>query len=221
MKKITLSLFLFLAISLTSCFEVIEEVSLNETGGGVFKLTLNLSKSKGEVKKLLALDTLRGAHVPSIEEISHEIDLIVRDLKQIKGVTNVVSNKNFEEFILSIEYQFVDVSTLNHSIREIIKKRAIQEEVDIDQLVFFTYTNNTFERDSSFDFKIIMKNLDADITILETSTYTSIYRFPAPVIASENGRAKVSKSGKAVLNKVSAARLIRKHTLIHNKITHQ
>lgn len=221
MQKTTLILILFLSFSLTSCFEVIEEVSLNNTGGGVFKITLNLSKSKGEVKKLLALDTLRGARVPSIKEISHEIDLIVNDLQQIKGITKVTSNKDFEECILSIEYQFVDVFTLNNSIRQIVKSRVHQDEVNIDQLVFYTYQDNTFERDSSFDFKIIMKNLASDIKILETSTYTSIYRFPTPVVSSENNEAKVSKSGKAVLNKISAARLIRKHTLIHNKITHQ
>lgn len=221
MKKITLFLFIFLSVSLTSCFEVIEEVNLNETGGGIFKVTLNLSKSKGEVKKLLALDTLRGAKVPSVEEISHEIDLIVSDLKKIKGISNVQSTKNFDEFILSIEYQFIDVATLNNSIRSVIKKRVVQDEVAIDDLVFYTYKNKVFERDSTFDFKLIMKNLDADIKILETSTYTSIYRFPSQVTSSENGGARISKSGKAVLNKVSAARLVRKHTLIHNKITHQ
>ncbi len=221
MQKVILFSFLVLSLCLTSCFEVIEEVSLNDTGGGIFKITLNLSKSKGEVKKLLALDTLRGARVPSIAEISHEIDLVVQDLKQIKGITKVVSSKDFDELILSIEYQFVDVVTLNHSIREILKKRTVKADVDIDHMVFYTYKNKTFERDSSFDFKIIMKNLDSDIKILETSTYTSIYRFPTPVITSENNDAKVSKSGKAVLNRVSAARLVRKHHLIHNKITHQ
>ena len=138
------------------------------------------------MKKLLALDTLRGTRVPSIAEISHEIDLVVKDLEQIKGITQVVSSKNFEELILSIEYQFVDVLTLNNSIREILKKRTVEGDVDIDHMVFYTYRNKTFERDSSFDFKIIMKNLDSDIKILETSTYTSIYRFPTPVIASEN-----------------------------------
>ena len=217
MREINSFLFIIIIFIFSSCFEIVEEVNLDEAGGGDFKLTVNLSKSKGQVKNLLALDTLRGRNVPSIEEIGIEIDKIVRELEEVEGVSEVSSVKNFDDFILSISYHFNDINTLNRSIQYVVENHT-NNRPDLTQITFYNYQDNVFERKVDFDYSIIMKNFRSDLKILETSTYTSIYRFKVPVDYVSNSSTKVSKSGKAVMNKVRASQLIKDQSLIKNKI---
>lgn len=207
-----------IVLGLTSCFEVIEEVSLLDNGEGDFKVTLNLSKSKGQVETLLSLDTINGKHIPNKAEISHAIDQIAKELEAIPGIDHVESKKDFENFILSLGYHFQDVATLNKSIQSIIEHHA-HNHPNLSKTNFYKQVGNTFIRSDEFNFSVLMKNFSSDTKVLETSTYTCIYRFPKTIHAQSNPNAKTSKSKKASMHKIRAAQLIKNHTLIENKIT--
>lgn len=202
---------------LTGCFEVIEEVNLNEDNSGEFKVTLNLSKSKGQVKSLLSIDTIKGKRIPSIAEIEKAIDDLAKDLEAYPGISNVKTKKNFEDFILSINYTFNTVETLNKSIQYIIEKHT-HNRPNLSKTNFYKLEGDTFTRSDEFDFGILMTNFSSDTKVLETSTYTCIYRFPNSIASQSNTDAKTSKSGKASMHKMRAAQLIRHPNLIKNNI---
>lgn len=216
MKKL---LFLVcIVFSLTSCFEIIEEVSLLENGEGDFKITLNLSKSKGQVENLLSLDEIDGKHVPSKLEIGNAIDLVAKELEEIPGIDRVESKQDFQNYILTLGYHFKDVETLNSSIQTIIEHHA-HNRPDLSKTNFYRKEGNTFVRDDEFDFGVLMNNFSNETKVLETSTYTCIFRFPKTIKAQSNSGAKTSKSKKASMHRMKAAHLLRDHTIIENKIS--
>ena len=60
-------------LSLTSCIEIFDDLTIHNDGSGTFKYNVNLSSSKLKINSILALDSLNGVKVPSIEEIKSEI----------------------------------------------------------------------------------------------------------------------------------------------------
>ena len=77
------------AVLLSSCVEIIDDLSLNEDGSGTFKYNVNLSSSKVKINSILALDSLNGKRVPSISEISDRINEVTELLKTKEGISNV------------------------------------------------------------------------------------------------------------------------------------
>ena len=184
---------------------------------GTFKLTLNLSKNKNQVSNFLALDSLRGNKIPSINDIDHSIDILVHTIKEVNGASNIVTTKNFNDFILAIKFDFNNVNTLNKVIQHIAQKHA-KKQPELATTTFYTYNNNEFNRISDFDYTSLFSKLNNEPKILETSSYTCIYRFKKPVTVS-NSKAKVSPSGQAVMLRMRAPELIKNPKLVANKIT--
>ena len=59
--------FIFLVLfGLSSCIEIIDDLSLKSDGSGTFKYSVNLSSSKIKVNSILALDSIDGKKVPSM-----------------------------------------------------------------------------------------------------------------------------------------------------------
>jgi hypothetical protein len=65
--------FIIILFSLTSCIELLDDLTINKDGSGKFKFNVNLSSSKVETNSILALDTVDGNHVPKREDIEKEI----------------------------------------------------------------------------------------------------------------------------------------------------
>ena len=217
MKFKNWTILLFSILLFTSCFEVTEDLTFNKDMSGTFKLTLNLSKNKTQVSNFLALDSLRGNKIPSVADIDRSIDILVEDIKEISGVSNISSTKNFNDFILAIKFDFDKVSTLNTVIQHIAAKHA-KNQPDLAKTNFFTYNNGVFKRESEFDYTSLLTKLKNEPKLIETSTYTCIYRFDGNVTSS-NLAAKISPSGQAVMLKLRAHNLLKNHTLVENTIT--
>jgi hypothetical protein len=52
----------------TSCFEIIEEVNMNEDGTGSFNFTINMSQSKIQINSMFLLDSVNGRPMPKKED---------------------------------------------------------------------------------------------------------------------------------------------------------
>ena len=79
-------LFLFclsLILLLSSCIELIDDLTIHNDGSGTFKYTMNLSSSKIKVNSILALDSINGKKVLSKAEIKSKINLFA--INAIKG----------------------------------------------------------------------------------------------------------------------------------------
>ena len=69
--------FIFLSLitlfTLNSCIEIFDDLTIHNDGTGTFKYNINLSSSKLKINSILALDSLNGVKVPSIEIVKSEI----------------------------------------------------------------------------------------------------------------------------------------------------
>src|SRR5690554_2636297 len=81
--------FLVLPMGLSSCFELIEDTTLNADGSGNYKLTLNLSASTTRINSIMAMDSVDGKKVPSRNELNTEFQKHLKKLEAKEGISNV------------------------------------------------------------------------------------------------------------------------------------
>ena len=115
-------------------------------GSGTFKYNINLSSSKVKINSVLALDSLDGKKVPSIDEISSKINVVIDALKTKEGISNVEFESNFTDFVFKIQCDFSSLMELQDAVRSIVKeesKKRVMPELDQDWL---SYTDSKFVR---------------------------------------------------------------------------
>lgn len=204
-----LLLLLCLPVLFSSCFEIIEEINMNADGSGTMTITLNLSQSKNKVASVLLMDSVNGYKVPSRARIRQEIDEAVAKLRKMPGISNVRSTTDFNNYIASISFSFREAGNINNISKEILEAQKIRTST------ISTYSYNkaagTFNREYKYyagakaEYNKLKKE---DKDIFKTATYTGVYRFPTTVLRQSNPKAKISKSGKAVMQQCSVMDLI-------------
>ncbi len=216
-KGITIVLLGFLLL-LTGCFEIIEEVTLNNDGSGDVTLTLNLSRSKTKINSIMLLDSVNNYRVPSEVEVKKHFAEIVKTVKNTNGITNVSNTIDMEEFIFTLSCSFDNVDALNTVISNFSSKKEAQRIKNHKHFAFDKATQ-TFTRSYHYDVAKEIKNTNMeDRKVFETASIRSIYRFSKPIVSSENKMAKISGSKKAIMLKVSAQDIIKNRNSIKNKI---
>ncbi|WP_025143146.1 hypothetical protein [Pedobacter jeongneungensis] len=214
-----LLLFVLLIPILSSCFEVIEEISMKNDGTGDVVLTINLSQSKTKVASVMLLDSVQGYKVPSRQKIQQELNEAVAYLKKSEGISNVKSSSDFNNYIATISFSFKDVSNINNITKNILA----QQKIKATNTSSYSYNKSTktFSRkyQAVSTAKTEFNKLKAkDKAVFNGATYTSIYRFESPVTSSTNPASNVSKSKKAVMLKSSIMDLINGKINVSNTI---
>jgi len=214
-----LLLFIVLIPVLSSCFEVIEEISMKNDGTGDVVLTINLSQSKTKVASVMLLDSVQGYKVPSKQKIQQELNEAVAYLKKSEGISNVKSTSDFNNYIATISFSFKDVANINNITKNILA----QQKIKATNTSSYSYnkTTKTFNRkyQAVGTAKTEFNKLKAkDKAVFNGATYTSIYRFESVVTSSTNPASNVSKSKKAVMLKSSIMDLINGKINVSNTI---
>jgi hypothetical protein len=218
--KIIFSLFIIsIALLLSSCFEIVEEVNLNSDGSGNFCYTINLSQSKLQINSMLLLDTVNGRPVPKKENIAESIDKVEAALKQENELSEIVVKRNWDEYIFSVSGKFENIAALNKTINKIaaifIKPG---KSIDLNQ-DNYSYTDKVFNRFYNFNLVEDYEKMSGkDKLVFDGAKYTTIYRFPYAVGTFSNSDAKISKSGKAIMLKLNVKDLITNTKTIKNSI---
>lgn len=223
--KFIIQTFFFLAIPffLTSCFEVTEDVSMNKDGSGAVLLTINMSESKQNLAAYLKMDKVEGMEIPSKTQMEAEILKVENTIKKIKGMSEVKTSKDFEEFIFTVSGNFDKVKTLNKAINAVVGSlnRTALPTIKKDN---FSYANNRFSRLFRYgkDLKLSeqeFKELNFSARfVMESARYISVYRFPNTIKKQSNPKAQLSPSKKAVKLETSIADLVKGNTKIENTI---
>lgn len=210
LKKYGIPLCLFfLTLTLSSCFEIIEEVTLHNDGTGEMTITVNLSQSKTKVASILLMDKVNGYKVPSRPEIRKEIDEAVAYLQKQPGISNVKSTCDFTNYIASVSFSFKEVANINNISRNILQ----QNKVKTTNISTYSYNkaSGSFARtykyfaDTKTEYNKLKKE---DKEIFQTASYTSIFHFDNLVLNDNNPTAKKSKSGKAIMQRTSVPDII-------------
>lgn len=213
----------FLLILNSSCFDILEEINLNKNGSGTMVFTVNMSKSKTKLASIMMLDSVNGYKVPSEDDIELALSDAIAHLKKSKGITNIKTTKDFDNYIFSISCDFQDIASLNGITSELINKQNQREKTNFNTKNFgYEPIKQVFERKFKYDASI-KKSFDylkkEDRQVFEDAGFTAIYRFKdQEVKAVSNKLAKVAPSKKAVLLKVDAMAFIQGEKTIQNTI---
>jgi hypothetical protein len=208
-------------LTLTSCFDIIEEVNLNEDGSGHFSLTVNMSQSKAKLITALLLDSVEGHKVPKKEEIRKVINDIAASAQKTEGIRDVKTVQDFDNFIFSFKCSFANLNAMNNLIEEIKKTNHANEFLNSGTKHFeYDKKMNVYTRHGYYSIgKEHAKIKTMDKSILNNAAFISISRFNKEVINTANINAKVSPTKKAVMLRVNVAHIIKGTENFSNKIT--
>lgn len=214
--------FLVIAIlfSLSSCIEIIDDISMNSDGSGTLKYNINLSASKVKLNSILALDSLDGKKVPSRDEIKGRINHFVYLMEQKNGISNVKVESDMENYIVKFSCDFKSVRMLQDavstSIQEELKETKNMMESEADWL---TWTGDSFVRSiPDFTIKQTKELRQEEINLLKEGNYICISRFNRPVKECSNEKALIAKNNLAVMLKMNAYSLTQNLNLLENTI---
>ena len=222
-KRLLTYCILFSSILLcSSCFEILEEITLNKDGSGTIMVTLNMSKSKTKLASIMLLDSVNGYKIPSEDDIDQSLKDILYHLEKTAGISNIKQTKDYSNYVFTISCDFKDIESVNAIFKELIKE---QNKINYTN---FTTTNysynkevNIFKRHFKYDdaIKKSFSNLSQDDRkIFDDASYTCIYRFADKVKKVSNTKAKVSPNKTAVLLKIDALSIIMGEENVENKI---
>ena len=218
MKKVTYIFLILSCFFLTSCFEILEEVTLNKNGSGEFEFTANLSQSKTKLKSIMLMEKVNGYKVPSQKEVRAEIDKICALAKKTKGITAVKKTIDFENFIFSFSCKFDSVETLNKVVKNIRLSKNVKN-ANHDNQYSFNRATKSFQRNFNNVFKGEYSKLKAeDKKVFKDANYVAIYRFKDEIKSVSNTKVKTSPNKKATMLKVKIVDVINKKSSIKNTI---
>ncbi len=218
--KLLIALFAFgFLFSFSSCIEIIDDLTVNEDGTGTFKYTVNLSSSKVKLNSYLALDSLDGKKVPSLEEIKSRINEVVASLRAKEGISNLTMESNYTDFVFKLKMDFNSVANLQAAIKAVAKENSKNKDLDELNHNWLSFGKESLSR-SVPNFSIERtNNLSADeIASLKEGSYTSITRFEQDVDRFDNKNGVLAKNKKAVMIRTDVYSLIQKTHLLDNVI---
>ena len=205
--------------SLSSCIEIFDDLTIHNDGTGTFKYNINLSSSKLKINSILALDSINGVKVPSIEFVKSEIARIKSKFEIKVGISNVTVESNFTDFIFKLKCDFINVANLQTAIKEIISEENLLKNVDDLSHSWVSWEGQTLIRNIPDISLKKTKDLSAnEIDLLSQGKYTSITRFDRPIEKFENQTGKLSASKMAVMLQTNTYSLIQNVKLLENTI---
>lgn len=219
MRYILGTLLIITAILFTGCFEVVEEITLNDDGSGQITMTVNISRSKTKLNSIMLMDSINNYKVPSKEDIKQNMSKMIAEIKGIDGVSNVIHNMNFDDFIFAVTCDFENIDVLNSVITHFSTER---HSAQIEKNKQFTYDagRKVFTRNYHYNLsKEIEKVNQTDRAVLDDASITTIYRFESPISTAENKNAKIAGNKKAIMLKVNIPDMISNTKNIKNTIT--
>jgi hypothetical protein len=216
-------LFSFFAIGLlfsfTSCIEIIDDLAINDDGSGTFKYTVNLSSSKVKLNSYLALDSLDGKRVPSLDEIKGYVDDVITSLKGQEGISNLTIESNYTDFIFKLNLDFNSVENLQAAIKAVAQENSKKRYLEELNHNWLDHTDKSLSRSiPKMNIERANKLSDEETKLLKEGTYTSITRFSKEVDHCDNTQAVLAKNKKAVMVRTDAYSLSQKNQLLDNVI---
>ncbi len=219
MKKFSIFFILLVGFLNTSCIEIIDDLLIHDDGSGILKYTINLSSSKVKVNSYLALDSVQGQRVPKIPEIKEKVATFKKHLSAQKGISNVVIEENYADFIFKFSCSFSSPQALQTAIQASIAHMAKDQTIAESSSKWLIWDGSTLTRSIPEITSKKVKEMDKkDEDLLKQGSYTSITRFDRIIEKFDNQNAKLSKSQMALMLKVDTYSLKENENLIENRI---
>ena len=210
MRNFLLSLSVLLAsLSLTGCFEILEETKVNKDGSGSHSLKVNMSQSKIKLASVMELDSIQGHKVPKEVDIVKKLNSLKRHLSETEGIRNAKISYDFDEYIFGVSYDYDNVNSMKNAIWKLAKMNKGTAKDSISIFNSTVATANTCKRTRNIDFLNAFNQLkEEDKNVIKDANYTWIGRFEQEITKSSNANTKISKSKHAFMLKASLADVI-------------
>lgn len=219
MKKLLSFAIIGLALLLSSCIEIIDDITINSDGSGQFRYNINLSGSRVKINSILALDSLDGKKVPSIQEISARIAKVTQELEDQEGVTNVTITEDYDNFIFKLSCDFISIEKLQAAVKAVIVKELGDEKYPELQHNWMDFENKQLTRKiPPLTLQKTQELDESEKALLKEGVYTSITRFDTTIVKCQNEKALLSKNQKAVMLKTDPYSLVVNPNLLDNVI---
>lgn len=219
MRKSLLLIFISALTLLTSCVEIIDDLTLNLDGSGTLRYNLNLSSSKVKINSLLALDSLDGRKVPSIPEIKSKVSRIEEMLNAEEGIDNASIDADYNNFIFKLSCDFTSLEALQSAMKKVIIAENKNKPIPELEYKWLSFDENMLSRSvPELTIEKSKEIKDSDRDLLRNGTYTSITRFESEVDRYDNENAKLSANKKAVMVRTDPYSLTQNPHLLDNVI---
>ncbi len=219
MNKLLIILGLLISVSLSSCIEITDDITINADGSGLFKYAINLSESKVKVNSLLALDSIEGKKVPTLSEIESKIVEFKKIFAGKPGISNVKIESDFTNFIFKLTCNFSSVNTLQTAVKEVIKEISNEKNIAELEAVWLKWDGQKLERSiPDITIKKSKEFKTEDIEQLKKGKYTSISRFTKPIEKCSNPSGIISKNKLATMVQTNIYSLTKNPKLLENTI---
>ena len=215
------SFIFFVFLSLTSCFDIIDKISLKADGSGEYSVILNASKSKTRLQSISKMETINGKKVPKKSEIDKKLNDASAIFKTVAGISNVKTSFDAENYIIKLSCNFKKIENINTGL-ELLKSKNVIGKMIPTQL----YKNNLSEkilvRNKISSFKTEYDKMSsADKEVFNNATYTSILQFENLIKFQTNSEYKISPNKKAIKLDGTILDFILQKKQVQNNITLQ
>ncbi len=208
-----------LCLMLSSCIEIVDDITIRNDGTGILKYTINLSSSKVKIGSILALDSLDGKKVPSLEEIKEKVSEFKVKLAAQPGITNVILDPNWGEYIFKLQCDFVSVNALQKALKSVVEDISKDKTIAEKEYDWLNWDGQKLARSVPEISTQKSKTLkQEEIDLLKLGSYTSISRFERFVEKFDNPDAKLSQNKLNVMVKTNPYLLMQNPNLLENTI---
>jgi hypothetical protein len=208
-----------LCLMCSSCIEIIDDITIRNDGSGTLKYTINLSSSKVKIASLLALDSMNGKKVPSLDQIKEKVSAFKFKLEGQLGVSNVMLDPNWPEYIFKLQCDFTSVAALQKALRSVIKEMTEDKTISEKEYDWLVWDGQRLVRSVPEITLEKTKTLkQEEVELLKQGSYTSISRFERLVEKFDNSDAKLSQNKLNVMVKTNPYLLSQNPKLLDNTI---
>lgn len=138
MKKLNLkivAIFVGLLLSLTSCFEIREELTLKTKESGSYKFALDMGQVIQMAKAFQqASDSAKDENSEldqNLDDIFEESDGKFAGIQNVPGISNFKDLTDGEKGVLAVSFDFANIEALNGAIKEMSKDSVGLKKVDM------------------------------------------------------------------------------------------
>jgi hypothetical protein len=215
MKKIMNALLLAASVfTMTACFDITEDITINKDGSGTYVSTTDASKLSEQLGMLAAMDTT-GELIPKLKySLDSSFSANFGQYAAIKGVSKVKVDTS-KAYIYKVTLDFTDINALNGVIN-VDKKDAAQKNL-------YTWVKGKLTRKDS---GIGMGEMGMEDeqqkemakSLLKDMKYTIIYHLPKKVSGVTNKGAKLSDDKKTVTLECNLLDIMDKKLSLGNEV---
>ncbi len=218
MKKLFYFLLLVTSVlTVSSCFEITEEVTVNKDGSGNYISTINATKLSEQMQMLAAFDTT-GEMVPKLKySLDSTFSETFKKYAKIKGVANIKVDTS-KPYIYKVSLDYKDVNVLNEVVN-LDKKDAERQNLYAwkkGQLSRKDYALNLDDMQMEDESQKEMAK-----SMLEGMKYTVIFNLPGKVKNSINKEAVISSDKKKVTLECSLLDVMDKKVSLGNEVNYK